>query len=284
MHGNPSDDLLADEVSDLHLEQTGLLVLVQVDVDGEMGVDVAHLVLESLGDTGDQVLDDGADGSESGDILTVAVMNLDGDGVLLGVAEVDSQVTEVLGELAYNPPMSEFPIRSCQFASKSAVEEFCVLTSDLWVVFRTSGTLNGDDTGLDVDLDYSEKKIQCQLRLPQEVHDPSRQAGFRSIVFPSRRSSPIPHVQQQRFSSTSSFPSSSKTHFPPAQSIESAKPKSKKRKMVKRTALWNFQDLLRVNVPHGCCDLGVVGALRVSGVVRSAITNCLAKSCGQEKF
>lgn len=134
MHDNPSDDLLADEVSDLDLEQTGLLVLVQVDVDGEMGVDVAHLVLESLGDTGDQVLDDGADGTEGGDIFTVAVVDLDGDGVLLGVAEVDSQVTEVLGELACNPPMSEFPIRYCQFASKSVVKEFCVLTSDLWVV------------------------------------------------------------------------------------------------------------------------------------------------------
>lgn len=282
MHGNPSDDLLADEVSDLHLEQTGLLVLVQVDVDGKMGVDVSHLVLETLGDTGDQVLDDGADGTESGDILTVAVVDLDGDGVLLGVAEVDSQVTEVLGELACNPPMLEFPIRFCQFASKSVVEEFCVLTSDLWVVVRTSGTLNGDDTGLDVDLDYLEKKIQCQLRLPLKVRVPSRQADFRSC-FPS-----VVPVQ--------SLISNSRDLVPPLplhrhprhiflqRNRSNLQSRNQKRKMVKRTALWNFQDLLRVNVPHGCCDLGVVGALRVSGVVRSAITNCLTKSCGQEKF
>lgn len=34
-HGNPSDELLADEVPDLNLPAVGLLVLVQVDVDGE---------------------------------------------------------------------------------------------------------------------------------------------------------------------------------------------------------------------------------------------------------
>lgn len=108
MHGNSSDDLLANEVSDLDLEQTRLLVLLQVDVDGEMGIDVSHLVLEALGDTGDQVLDDGSDGAEGGNIFTVAVVDLDRDGVLLGVTEVDSQVTEVLDELAYKPPMLEF--------------------------------------------------------------------------------------------------------------------------------------------------------------------------------
>jgi len=100
VHGNPSDNLLANEVSDLDLEQTSLLVLVQVDVDGKMGVDVSHLVLEALGNAGDQVLDERSDGTEGGNIFTVAVVDLDGDGVLLGVAEVDSQVTEVLGELA----------------------------------------------------------------------------------------------------------------------------------------------------------------------------------------
>jgi hypothetical protein len=75
-----------------------------------MGVDVSHLVLEALGDTNDQVLDDGSDGTQGGDILAVAVVDLDRDGVLLGVAEVDSQVAEVLGELACSPPMSECPV------------------------------------------------------------------------------------------------------------------------------------------------------------------------------
>lgn len=63
-------------VPDLDLPQTGLLVLVEVDVDGEMGVDVTHLVLEALGDTDDHVVDEGADGAEGGDVLPVAVVHL----------------------------------------------------------------------------------------------------------------------------------------------------------------------------------------------------------------
>lgn len=55
-HVDPSDDLLANEVSDLNLEAVGLLVLLDVDVDGKMGIDVSHLVLEALGDTDDQVV------------------------------------------------------------------------------------------------------------------------------------------------------------------------------------------------------------------------------------
>jgi hypothetical protein len=55
-HVDPSDDLLANEVSDLNLPAVGLLVLLKVDVDREMGVDVSHLVLEALGDTDDQVV------------------------------------------------------------------------------------------------------------------------------------------------------------------------------------------------------------------------------------
>ena len=81
-----------------------------------MGIDVSHLVLEALGDTDNQVVDEGADGSESGDILTDAVVNLDVDDVLLGFREVNSDVGEVLGELS-------------------------------------SGALDGDKSGLDVDLD-----------------------------------------------------------------------------------------------------------------------------------
>lgn len=34
------------------------------------------------------------------------------------------------------------------------------------MVSRTSGTLDSDDTGLDADLDYSQKKIPCQLHNP----------------------------------------------------------------------------------------------------------------------
>lgn len=106
-HRHPSDNLLANEVSDLNLPQAGLLVLVEVDVDGEMGVDVAHLVLEAFRDTDDQVVDERANGSEGGDILASAVMDLNGDGVLLGVAEVDSQVAQILDQLACIPSVRD---------------------------------------------------------------------------------------------------------------------------------------------------------------------------------
>lgn len=100
LHDNLAHNLLADEVSDLDLVQAGLGVLVDVDVDGEMGVDVAHLVLEALGDADDHVVDQGADGAESSDILAGAVVELDVDEALLGVGEVDGEMAEVLDELA----------------------------------------------------------------------------------------------------------------------------------------------------------------------------------------
>ena len=100
LHHHASDNLLANEVSDLDLVQTSLGVLGYVDVDGEMGVDVSHLVLETLGDTDDQVVDEGSDGSEGSDILSVAVVDLNGDGVLLGLTEVDGQMTKILDKLA----------------------------------------------------------------------------------------------------------------------------------------------------------------------------------------
>ncbi len=66
-----------------------------------MSVDVTHLVLEALGDTDDEVVDDGADGAEGSDTLARAVVHLNGDKVLLGAAEGNGNVREILGELAY---------------------------------------------------------------------------------------------------------------------------------------------------------------------------------------
>jgi hypothetical protein len=65
-----------------------------------MGVDVAHLVLEALGNTGNHIVDKGADGAESGDVLAVAVVHLNVNDVLLRVREADIDVTEVLSEFA----------------------------------------------------------------------------------------------------------------------------------------------------------------------------------------
>jgi hypothetical protein len=41
----------------LNLELARLIVLLKIDVDGEMGVDVSHLVLVSLGNANDHVVD-----------------------------------------------------------------------------------------------------------------------------------------------------------------------------------------------------------------------------------
>ena len=98
VHLNATDDLLADEVADLDDEVSRLGILLNVDVNWEMSVDVTHLVLEALGDTDDHVVDQGADGTESGDILAGTVVELNVDEVRLWVGEVDCQVGEVLLE------------------------------------------------------------------------------------------------------------------------------------------------------------------------------------------
>ena len=54
-----------------------LRVLLNVDVDGKVSVDISHLIFVTLGDAGHQVLNDGLDGSESGDVLSRAMVNLD---------------------------------------------------------------------------------------------------------------------------------------------------------------------------------------------------------------
>lgn len=45
-------------IPDINLVQPSLGVLFNVDVDGEMCVDVAHLVLKALGNSNDEVVDD----------------------------------------------------------------------------------------------------------------------------------------------------------------------------------------------------------------------------------
>lgn len=87
-------------IPDLNLEEAGLLVLVDVDVDWKVCIDVAHLVLVALGDTDDHVVDESADGAEGSDTLAVAMVEFNGDDTLLCERETDGQVTEVLDELA----------------------------------------------------------------------------------------------------------------------------------------------------------------------------------------
>lgn len=68
-HGNVAHTLLAQEVSDFGR----LLVTSNDDVDGEMGVDSTHLVLESNGNTLDHVGNAGLRSSQAGSVLAASV-------------------------------------------------------------------------------------------------------------------------------------------------------------------------------------------------------------------
>lgn len=91
---NVTDLLLTQEVSDLN----DLAVLQEVDVDGEMGIDVSHLVLEALGDTNDHVVDKGLDGTQSSDVLSVTVEHRELDLSVGDLVEGDVDVSEVFGQ------------------------------------------------------------------------------------------------------------------------------------------------------------------------------------------
>lgn len=85
------------------MEQS-LVVLLNVDVDGEMGIDVSHLVFVTLGHADDKVLDDGLDGSEGSDVLSGAMVDFDSHQLLtllvLGDREGDRNVGKIFGEFS----------------------------------------------------------------------------------------------------------------------------------------------------------------------------------------
>ena len=141
-------------IPDLDVEVTGLVVLLDVDVDGKVSVDVSHLVLVALRYTDDQVVDVGSDSSEGGDVLARAVVDLNADYVLLGLREVDSQMAQVLRKLACVLPH----VRS--WSPRRIARSYSV-DRDV----RTSGTLNGDIPRLDVDLDYSVERTLVYIGL-----------------------------------------------------------------------------------------------------------------------
>ena len=108
-------------IPNLDLIKTSLLVLFNVDVDWEMGVDVSHLVLITLCDADDEVSDDGLDSAESSDIFAAAVVDLDRDNIFLGKGEADGKVGEVFCQFAWRImsyqqsriPMAWIPSRGC---------------------------------------------------------------------------------------------------------------------------------------------------------------------------
>jgi hypothetical protein len=96
-------------IPDLNFGIVSLLVLLDVDVDGKVSVDVAHLVEETTGDTDNQVVDKGSDGTEGSDTLSNTVVQLDGDEVLLWATETDGNMGKVLCELASGSLDSDNP-------------------------------------------------------------------------------------------------------------------------------------------------------------------------------
>lgn len=66
-------------IPNFNLVQASLRVLLNVHVDGEMCVDVTHLVFESLGHTDNKIVDEGLNGSEGRDILAGAVVEFNSD-------------------------------------------------------------------------------------------------------------------------------------------------------------------------------------------------------------
>ncbi len=64
---------------DLDDEQPCVVVLFDIDVDGEMGIDISHFVFVTLRNTDDEIVDEGFDCSKSCDILAGAVVNFDRD-------------------------------------------------------------------------------------------------------------------------------------------------------------------------------------------------------------
>ena len=89
-------------VPDLYIIQPCLPVLLDIDVDGVMGIDISHFVLEALGDAYYEVAYECFDCSESCDILPGAVVDFDGDLRLGGKREADCKMRKVFCQFACN--------------------------------------------------------------------------------------------------------------------------------------------------------------------------------------
>lgn len=146
-------------IPDLDLVQVGLAVLLDVDVDGEMCVHVAHLVLEAAGNTDDQVVDDSTDGSEGSDSLAGTVVQLNRDDVLLGAAEGDSDVRQVLHELAWNSMSAQRLLPHCEAGRQRILSPSCNTYSIQRAFLHTSRSLNGDNPRTNVNFHCIVKPI-----------------------------------------------------------------------------------------------------------------------------
>jgi len=84
-HSDNADPLLSQEVADLH----DLATTFDVDVDGEVGVDEAHLVFEALGHAFNHVGDVRSGGADCGELLAGPEGLLDAEELRLGAVGVE---------------------------------------------------------------------------------------------------------------------------------------------------------------------------------------------------
>ena len=80
---------------DVDLVKPSLGVLFDVDIDREMCIDIAHLVLETLGHADDEVVDESLDGPERSDILAGTVVEFNVDGVGIRSGEADGEMGKI---------------------------------------------------------------------------------------------------------------------------------------------------------------------------------------------
>jgi hypothetical protein len=66
--------MVVRDTPDFNFKQTSLVVLLNVDVDGKMGVDISHLVFVSLRHTNDHIVDQCSHSSERSDIFSRSVV------------------------------------------------------------------------------------------------------------------------------------------------------------------------------------------------------------------
>lgn len=93
---NLSDLLVTQEVSDFN--ELGTVFFNDVDVNWEMRIDKSHLVLVTNGNTLDQVGDQRLDGSQSSNVLSVTVVDVDLDQLLVDLFESNIDVLQGLGQ------------------------------------------------------------------------------------------------------------------------------------------------------------------------------------------
>lgn len=87
-------------VPNVNLKKPALRILLDIDINGKMGVDISHLILEALRNTDNQVVDYGFDGSECCNILAGTMMQFDIDEVFRRMGEADREMGQVLRKLA----------------------------------------------------------------------------------------------------------------------------------------------------------------------------------------